>query len=113
MTTTVSNTKISESENKILDTSNLVTTTVLNTETSEIGNKIADHDKYIITQEFGKSTAEIFAARLKQANLVNKTDFDNKLISFNRRITSKKKKDKYLEVQKKLNGLKIKDYNFL
>ena len=109
MTTTVLNTKISEAENKILDTSNLVNTTVLNTKTSETGNKIADHDKYITTQEFDKSTAETFAARLKQGNLVNKTDFDNKSISFNRRITSKKKKNKYLEVQKKLNALIIKD----
>ena len=41
-----------------------------------------------------------FAARLKQANLVSKTDFDNKLTSFNRRTTSSKVK--YLEVQKKV-----------
>ena len=33
---------------------------------------------------------ENFAARLKQADLVNKTDFDNKLTSFNRQITSNK-----------------------
>ena len=35
-------------------------------------------------------TAENFAARLKQPNLVSKTDFDNKLVSFNKKITSKK-----------------------
>ena len=38
-----------------------------------------NHDKYISTPEFNKLTAEIFAARLAQANLVIKTDFDNKL----------------------------------
>ena len=54
--------------------------------------------------------AENFATRLKQASLVNKTDFDNKLTSFNRRITSNKAK--HLEVQKKLNSLITKDYNF-
>ena len=41
---------------------------------------------------------------------MNKTDFGNKLTSFDRRITSRKKK--YLEVQKKLNSLITKDYNF-
>ena len=41
---------------------------------------------------------------------MNKTDFDNKLTSYNRRITSNK--TKHLEVQKKLNSLITKDYNF-
>ena len=49
------------------------------------------------------------AARLKQSDLVNKTDFDNKLTSFNRRITSNK--TKHL-VQKKLNSLMTNDYKF-
>ena len=34
----------------------------------------------------------MFAARLKEANPVNKTDFDNKLTSFNKRITSSETK---------------------
>ena len=51
-----------------------------------------------------------FAAILKQDNLVSKSDFDNKLIRFNRKITSNK--TKYLEVQKKLIGVIRKDYNF-
>ena len=51
-----------------------------------------------------------FASRLKQVNLVSKTDFNNKLISFKRKITSNK--TKYLEGQKKLNSLTTKDYNF-
>ena len=41
---------------------------------------------------------------------MNNTDFDNKLTSFNRRITSNK--TKHLEVQKKLNSLTTKDYDF-
>ena len=32
-----------------------------------------------------------FQERLKQANLVSKTDFDSKLITFSREITSNKK----------------------
>ena len=92
VTTTVLNTKISEVEKEIPDTSNLVTAAVLNTKISEVENKIPDHVKSITTQEVNKSTAENFAARLKQANLVSKTEFDNKLISFNRKITSNKTK---------------------
>ena len=86
MTTIVLNTNISEVENKIPDTSSLATTTVLNTKISEVENKIPYHDKYITTPEFNKLTAESFVARLKQADIVNKTDFDNKLTSFNRQI---------------------------
>ena len=41
---------------------------------------------------------------------MNKIDFDNKLTSFNRRITSNK--TKHIEVQKELNSLITKDYNF-
>ena len=88
----------------------MVTTTVLNRKISEVENKIPNHDKYITTPKFNKLTAENFAARLKQASLVTKTDFDNKLTSFNKRITSNKKK--HLEVQKKLNSLITKDYTF-
>ena len=110
MTTIVLKTKNCEVENKIPNTSSLVITTVLNTKISEAENKIPDHSKYITTPEFNKLTAENFAARLKQADLVKKTDFDNNLKSFNQRITSNK--TKHLEVQKKLNSLITKDYNF-
>ena len=65
-----------------------MTTTVLNTKIGEVQNKICDHAKYITTTEFNKLTAETLA-RLKLADLVNKTDFDIKLISFNRKNTSK------------------------
>ena len=99
--TIVLNKKVIEVENKIPDTNSLVTTTVLNTKISEVKNKIPDHSKYITTQKFNMLTAENFAAKLKQANLVSKTKFDN------RKITSNK--TKYLEVLKKLT---TKDYNF-
>ena len=61
-------------------------------------------------QEFNKFTAENLAARLKEANLLNKTDFDNKLTSLNKRITLNK--IKHFEYQKKLNSVVTKDYNF-
>ena len=110
VTTTVLNTKISEVENKIPEASGLVTTTVFNTKIGEVENKIPDHAEYITTPEFNKWTAENFTARLKQADLVSKSDFDNKLTNFNKSITSNK--TKHLEVQKKLISLITKDYNF-
>ena len=57
----VLNTKIGEVEDKIPDTSSLVTTTVLNTKISEVGNKIPDNSKYVTNQEFIRLTAENFA----------------------------------------------------
>ena len=99
MTVTVLNTKISEAQNKIPDTSSLVNTTILNLIISEVENEIPDHAKYITSPEFNKLTAENLVARLKQANLVTKTDFNYKLTSFNKRITSNKTKK--LELKKK------------
>ena len=110
------NTKISEVENKIPNTSSLVTATVFNTKISEVEDKIPDNSKYITTQEFNKLTAENFAARLKQADLVNKIDFDNKLTSCNRQITNRQitlNKTKHLEVQKTLNSLILRLQFFL
>ena len=93
MNTTVLNIKISEVENKTPDTRSLVTTTAPNTKISEVENEISDHAKYITTQELNKLTAENFAAILKQANLVSKIDFDNKLtIGINGRFGSPEKK---------------------
>ena len=96
MSTTVLNIKSSEAENKIPETSSLVTITVLHTKISEVENKIPDYAKYITTHELNKSTADNFKERLKQANLVRKPDVDKKLISFNRKITSNK--TKYLKL---------------
>ena len=47
MTATVLNTRISEAENKIPNTSSLVTITAFNTEIGEVKNKIPDHPKYM------------------------------------------------------------------
>ena len=76
--------------------------------------QIPNLDAFITTQEFNKLTTDNFKERLKQANLVSINYFDNKLISFPqiknyKKITSNKAK--YLEVQKKLNSLKTKEYN--
>ena len=70
MNTTVLNTKISEVENKISNTGNLVTINVLNTKNNEVENKILNHVKYITTPEINQLTAEGFAARLKQAMIL-------------------------------------------
>ena len=51
-----------------------------------------DHDKYITTSEFNHLPTENFAARLAQANLVTKIDFDAELISLNKKITQIKQK---------------------
>ena len=104
--------KIGDVDKKISEASGLVTATVLNAKVGKVENKIPDHAKYITNQKFKKLTAESVVAGLKQANLVGKTGCDNKLISFNKRITSDK--IKHLEVQKKQkqSSLKTKEYNF-
>ena len=84
---------------KIPNSRGLVTKPVFTTKISDVESKIPDHAKFITSQEFIKLAAESLATRLKQANSLRNTDFDNKLISFNRKITLNK--TKYLEVQKK------------
>ena len=44
------------------------------------------HDKYITTSEFSKLTTENITARLAEANIVIKTDFDAQLVIFNKKI---------------------------
>ena len=67
-----------------------------------------NHDKYITPPEFNKLTAENFAAQLAPANLVTKTDFDNKLINLNKKINSNKTKHVLVENELK----KITDIQF-
>ena len=75
-----------------------MTTTILNTKIEEVENKVLHHPKY--PTEFITLTTENFAARLKLANLLRKTDFDNELINFDRKIfRSSKKKQKKLNSQ--------------
>ena len=104
--------KLTELENKIPDISNLVNKTDYNTKVTEIENKlnIHKHDKYINTQAFKKLTANVFNARIAQANLITKTEFDSKLSSLHRKITSKK--TKHLLVQNELNKLNIFDSSY-
>ena len=68
-----------------------------------------NHDKYIDTQEFNKLAA-VFNARIAQANLITKTDFDAKLSSLNRKITQNK--SKHLLVENELNKLKTFDSSY-
>ena len=79
---------------------------------TKLGKKITDHshDKYLTTPEFNKLTAGNFAARLAQANLVTKTDFDDKLINLNRKITSNK--TKHFIVKNELKKLEAFDPNY-
>ena len=76
-------------ENKIPSVSNLVKKTDYNTKTTDIENKLNNHnhDKYIDTSELNKLASDVFNARLAQANLITKTDFDAKLSNGNRKIT--------------------------
>ena len=72
---TVLNATVSDVDNKISDAISLVTTNVLNTKISEVENKILHNFIYVATQEYIKLATKYFGARLKQADLVNKTDF--------------------------------------
>ena len=67
-----------------------------------------DHDKYLTTPEFNKLTTEKFAARLAQANLITKKDFDNTLISLNRKFNSNQTKHSLVENELKKNKHLIK-----
>ena len=55
--------------------------------------------------------ASVFNARLAQANLITKTDFDVKLSSLNRKITSNK--TKHLLVENELKKLKTFNLSYL
>ena len=79
------------------------------TKITKVENKLNDHhhDKYIDTSEFNKLAADVFNARIAQANLITKTDFDSKLSNLNRKIT--KNKTNHLIVQNELNKLKTLD----
>ena len=81
-------------ENKIPSVSNLAKKADYNTKVTEIGNKLNDHnhDKHIDTSEFFKLAGDIFNAKIGQANLITKTDFDAKLSSLNRKVTANKSK---------------------
>ena len=70
-----------------------------------------NHDKCIDTQEFNRLAADVFNARIAQANLTSKADFDAKLSILNRKITQNK--TKHLLVGNELNKLKTFDQSYL
>ena len=74
-------TALTSVENKIPNVSNLVKKTGYNTKVTEIENELnnRNHDIYITNPEFNKLAADVFNARLAQANLITKTDFDARL----------------------------------
>ena len=109
VTSLVTNSALTAVENKMTDVSSLVKKTDYNT---KIENKITNHnhDKYITTPEFNKLTTENFNARLEQANLITKIDFDSRLQSLSKRITSNK--TKHLLVENELKKLKTFDLSY-
>ena len=107
------NSALTAIENKIPDVSSLVKKKDYDTKVSETEKKITDHnhDKYITSPEFNNLSAGVFTARLAQANLVTKINFDNNLHSLSKRITSNK--TKHLLVENELKKLKTFDLNYL
>ena len=63
-----------------------------------------NHDEYITIQTFNDLTAKKIHARLKQADLVKKTNSDDKLKSFNQKINSNK--TKHLLAENEINKYK-------
>ena len=99
-------------ENKITSINNLVKKTDYNTKISEIENKVNDHDngKYISSPEFYTLAASGFNAKLAQADLVTKTNFDAKFKKNCGRVTSNK--SKHLLVENELKKLKTFDLSY-
>ena len=82
------------------------------TKITELEKKLTDHnhDKYIIVSEFNNLAAGIFNVGLAQANFLTKTDYNAKLTSFNKKITSNK--TKHLIVENELKKLKTFDSSY-
>ena len=110
------NAKITETENRIPNVSSLATKTALTTVENKIPSIsnlvkkkqtitqkllelkrnlliINNCDKYIATPELFTLDASDFNARLAEANLVTKTDFDNSVSNLDRKIAANKKKN--------------------
>ena len=117
----VKKTKRAELENKISDISNLAAKAAITTVENKIPSvnkpvknkqtitqklvklkkkkKITDHnhDKYITTPEFNTLAASAFNARLSQANLITKTDFDTKVSSLDSKTAANESKNESIE----------------
>ena len=70
-----------------------------NTKISETEKKVSDHDhdKYIATPELNILATNTVNKKIKQANLVTKTNFDNKLLSLDSKISKNITKKKSIE----------------
>ena len=84
ITNLATTTALTAVENKIPNASNLLKKTDYNAKIKAIEKKMTthhDHDKYITTQEFNTLTSGNFAATLVQANLANKSDISNFVVT--------------------------------
>ena len=77
----------------------LLKKTDYNAKVTKTKNKLNNHnhDKYITTPEFNTLAADVFNARLSQANLVTKVNFDNTVSSLDSKIAKNKTKNKSIE----------------
>ena len=106
------NSALTTVEIKISNVSSLIKKTDYNTKISDIEKKITDHnhDKYITTPEFNRLTTENFKARLANADLITKANFDTKLKRHSDRVISNK--SKHLPVDNELKQLKRFDLSY-
>ena len=99
--------KRTELENKNPDVSNLASKTAVENKITNVSNLVKKQTMtlklqklkinliiitLITTPEFNSLATNVFNARIAQANLITKTDFDAKLSSLNRKITQNKTK---------------------
>ena len=105
-------TELSAVEDKTPSATSLVKKTDYDRKITGIEKKLTDHDddKYINTLDFNTMAANIFNARLAQANLITKTDFDTKLSSLTRKVTANKTKN--LLVENEFKKLKTFDSSY-
>ena len=94
------NTALTAVENKIPSVSTLIKKTDYDTKITEIEKKLTDHnhDKYITTLEFNALAADVFYARLVQANLLTK-----QTLMLNCRVLT----EKLMQINKKMCLLKM------
>ena len=92
--------------------SRLVKKTDYDAKITEIENKLNNHnhDKYITTPECSTLAADVFSARLKEAGLVSKKNFDNTVSSLDSKIAENKTKNVFIENE--LNKLKTFDSSY-
>ena len=85
-------------ENKMPGVSSLVKKTDYNTKITEIENKLNHHNH---DPEFNPLAADVFNARIAQANLVTKITFDNTVSSPDSKIAANETKNEPIEIELK------------